>query len=111
MNDFRAALSNFKDAVHREGERAEIPSLQTIRSSGRRVKSFGLRWSVAAAAIALLTLGAIPAYQRAQRQREAEQEKADSLLMEQVNAGLSRSVPRAMKPLVDWAPGNQYPGN
>jgi hypothetical protein len=107
MNDFRGALSSFRETIRREGERAEIPSVQTIRSRGRRVKSLGLRWSVAVA-VALLALGAIPAYQSAQRlnvqQREAEQEKADALLMEQVNAGLSRSVPRAMTPLLDWAP-------
>jgi hypothetical protein len=110
MNNFGRAISSFKDAVQREGERAEIPSLQMIRSRGQRVKSLGMRWSVAAVAVALLALGSIPAYQSSQRlkvqQREAEQEKADALLMERVNAGLARSVPRAMTPLVDWTPGN-----
>jgi cytochrome c-type biogenesis protein CcmH/NrfG len=109
MNNFGRAVSSFRDAIHREGERAEIPSLQTMRSREPGARSLGLRWSVAAAAVALLALGAIPSYQSAQRlkvqQREAEQEKADALLMEQVNAGLARSVPRAMTPLVDWAPG------
>ena len=107
MNNFGRAVSSFRDAIHREGERAEIPSLQTMRSREPGARSLGLRWSVAVA-VALLALGAIPAYQSAQRlkvqQREAEQEKADALLMEQVNAGLARSVPRAMTPLLDWAP-------
>lgn len=110
MNNFGQAVSSFRDAIHQEGERAEIPSLQTIRSREPGARSVGLRWSVAAVAVALLALGAIPAYQSSERlkvqQREAEQEKADVLLMEQVNAGLARSVPRAMTPLVDWPPGN-----
>jgi hypothetical protein len=103
MNDFREGLTGFRDALRREGERSQSPGLRVILERERRAKSVRLRW-VAASAVAALTLGAIPAYERTQRQRAAEQESADSLLMEQVNAGLSRSVPRAMAPLVDWAP-------
>jgi hypothetical protein len=110
MNDFRPghfqeAVARFRDAVRQEGERSEVPGLHAILSRDRRTKSIRLRWAVAA--VVALMLGAIPAYERAQeRLREAEQEKADAVLIEQVNAGLARSVPRAMAPLMDWAPGN-----
>jgi hypothetical protein len=108
MKDFREghfqeAVAKFRDVVHREGERSESPGLQAILSRDRSARSFRLRWAVAA--VVALALGAIPAYEDARRQREAEQEKADAVLMEQVNAGLARSVPRAMAPLLDWAPG------
>jgi hypothetical protein len=109
MNDFRPgdfqeAVSRFRDAIRQEGERSESPGLQAILSRERSAKSIRLRWAVAA--VVALMLGAIPAYERAQElQREAEQEKADAVLMEQVNAGLARSVPRAMSPLMSWAPG------
>ncbi len=54
-----------------------------------------------------LMLAAIPVYENVQqRQREAEQEKADALLFEQTKAGISRSVPRAMAPLMVWTPVN-----
>jgi hypothetical protein len=102
MNDFREALERFRDALHREGERSGIPSLQAIQLGERRANGFRLQWAVAA--VVLLTLAAVPAYENVQRQREIEQEKADTLLMQQVNAGLARSVPRAMTPLMDWAP-------
>jgi hypothetical protein len=106
MNDFREAMSRFRDAVHQEGERSESPGLQAILERDRPGKGLWLRWA-AASAMALM-LGAIPVYEREQqRQREAEQEKADAVLMEQVNAGLARSVPRAMSPLMSWTP----PGN
>jgi hypothetical protein len=105
MNDFRDTLTRFREAMRQEGERTEIPGLPAILSRDRRAKGLRLRWVVAAAAA--LMLAAIPVYQNVQqRQREAEREKADVLLLRQVNAGLSRSVPRAMAPLMDWTPGN-----
>lgn len=108
--DFREAVARFRDALRQEGERSESPGLQAILSRDRSAKSIRPQWTRvawAAAAVVALMLGAIPAYERAQeRQREAEQEKADAQLLEQVNAGLARAVPRAMAPLMDWTPGN-----
>jgi hypothetical protein len=106
--DFKEAVARFRDVVHREGERSESPGLEGILERERSAKNSRVRWAVAAAVT--LALCAIPVYQGVyqsaqQRQREAEQEKADTVLMEQVNAGLARSVPRAMSPLMSWAPG------
>jgi hypothetical protein len=44
-----------------------------------------------------VTLGAIPIYRDAQQRA---QDRADVLLMEKVNAALSRPVPRALAPLM-----------
>jgi hypothetical protein len=105
MNGFREALAMFRDAVRQEGERNESPGLQAILERERSAQGLRLRWAAAAAAV--LVLGTIPAYKNAQqRQSEAEQAKADALLLEQVNVGLSRSVPRVMAPLLDWAPAD-----
>ena len=105
MNGFREALAGFHDAVRQEGEQNESPGLQAILDRERSVKGLRLRWAAAAAVV--LVLSAIPAYKNAQqRQSEAEQAKADALLLEKVRAGLSRSVPRAMTPLLGWAPAN-----
>lgn len=79
--------------MHAEGARSRVPSLEEIVRRGERV--LHLRW--AAAAMVALTLGAIPVYRDARRQ---EQERADVLLMEKVNAALSRPVPRALAPLM-----------
>jgi hypothetical protein len=58
-----------------------------------------VRWALAAAA--LLVLAAVPVYRSAQdRQRQAEIARADALLLEQVDAEVSRAVPRPMEPLV-----------
>jgi hypothetical protein len=103
MNEFREAIAQFRHSVLREGQRTGSPGLQAILSRDRRAASLRVRW--AAAAVVALMLAAVPAYESVlQRQREAAQEKADTLLLQQVNAGLSRSVPRAMTPLMGWTP-------
>jgi hypothetical protein len=98
MNDFRHALGKFRDAMHAEGERSVSPNLQAILHREHAAKGIRLRWVVAVVAV-MLTLGAIPVYQQEQKQREAAQDESDRVLMEQVNAGLSRSVSPAMEPL------------
>jgi hypothetical protein len=106
MNDFREAVEHFRDALREQGEQTASPGLQDILERDRVRRYIRMQWAVAA--VVMLFLGAIPVYRNAQdRQREAEQEKADAVLLEQVNAGLARSVPRAMAPLMGWTPVNQ----
>ncbi len=65
------------------------------------------RWAAAAAAMVLL-LAMIPItrnWQQEQRERELARHRADEMLLQQVNAELSRSVPASMEPLtslVSW---------
>ena len=97
------ALQRFGGAV-REWSAAQ-PGAQ---SSGpwrapRAARQWGmrrLRWSMAAAALVVLL--AIPVWKDARDKRVAEEaDKADAILMEQVDAQVSRTVPVTLEPLVN----------
>ena len=96
-----AALALFRGSVRHwsDGQsRAEPPAVGSIlRARGSR--ALPMRWALAA--VALLVLAAVPVYRNVQdRQRQAEDARADALLLEQVDAEVSRAVPRPMEPLV-----------
>ena len=96
-----ASLALFRGSVRHwsDGQsRAEPPAVGSIlRARGSR--ALPMRWALAAAA--LLVLAAVPIYRNAQdRQRQADLARADALLLEQVDAEVSRAVPRPMEPLV-----------
>ena len=99
MNEFREAVTGFRNAMREEGERNVCPGLQTMLHPARREElpaALGRRRRgdfVNARGRFLFT-------RREQRQREAAQERSDMLLLEQINAGLSRSVSPAMAPLL-----------
>jgi hypothetical protein len=103
MNDFQDAVARFRSAMIQEGERSQSPSLQAILELERPSTGRHLHW--AAVILLVLALGAIPAYlHERQLHREAAEERADAMLSAQVDAGLSRSVSRAMVPLMGSAP-------
>jgi len=99
MNDFDESVARFREAMKQEGERGPNPGWTAILASESRLAQVRLRWALAVAA--LLALTAIPVWRGAEQRRAAAQDRADELLLEQVNAGLSRGVARAMIPLVD----------
>ena len=71
----------------------------------RQIRQTLPRWILASAALSLMV--AAPVYWSARQQRDAEQAKADQLLLERVHAGLSRTVPASMEPLMQLiAPEN-----
>jgi predicted anti-sigma-YlaC factor YlaD len=86
---FRSALTGFRTSL----ENSPVPAVSRKQSSQRLS-----RWVLASAALSLMV--AAPMYWNARQQRAAEQAKADELLLERVNAGLSRSVPASMEPLM-----------
>jgi hypothetical protein len=96
-----AALVLFRGSVrHWSDRQVRVP--RRLAAPGPR--PLPLRWALAAAA--LLVLAAVPIYRNAQdRQHQAEMARADALLLEQVDAEVSRAVPRPMEPLaklVSW---------
>ena len=80
------ALMRFRDAVHQSG--ASTQQLSFVRPPRHR-----LRWAVAALA---LTAAAWPVYRELTARRAA---KADAILLEQVDAQVSRAIARPMEPL------------
>jgi hypothetical protein len=90
-----AALGLFRDSVrHWSDGQVRVPRPLTPEPRPQPI-----RWVLVAAA--LLVLAAVPIYRNAQdRQRQAEIARADALLLEQVDAEVSRAIPRPMEPLV-----------
>ena len=83
----------------------------------KKAASAGLpvRWALAAAALIVLVLAAIPLYRnsqarelaRTQARDRANTANVDAMLLMQVDAGISRAVPETMEPLVQlvsWGP-------
>lgn len=65
-------------------------------------------WRWAAIAAALLIAAAAPIYKNVtEKRREAETDRADTLLLERVNARLSQALPQAMEPLTQPPPGGK----
>ena len=102
-----ASLALFRDSVrHWSDGQVRVPRslAPTRRRRGYPARPLPVRWALVAAA--LLVLAAVPIYRNAQdRQRQAEMARADALLLEQVDAEVSRAVPRPMEPLaklVSW---------
>ena len=97
-----AALGLFRGSVRHwsDGQsRAEPSAIGSILPARGAARPLPLRWAPVAAA--LLVLAAVPVYRNVQdRQRQAEIARADALLLEQVDAEVSRAVPRPMEPLV-----------
>ena len=89
LEQLQNALAGFRSSL----ERAPVPAV-----SYSRVRQTLPRWILATAALLLVT-GA-PVYWSTRQQRLADQARADELLLERVNAGLSRSVPASMEPLM-----------
>jgi len=89
MQELHDALAGFRSSL----EQAQVPAV-----SYPRVRPTLPRWILATAALALLV--ATPLYWNAHQQRAAEQARADELLLERIDASLSRSVPASMEPLM-----------
>ena len=102
LGRLEASLALFRGSVRHwsDGQvRVPRPLAPIRRSRGYPARPLPVRWALVAAT--LLVLAAVPIYRNAQdRQRQAEMARADALLLEQVDAEVSRAVPRPMEPLV-----------
>jgi hypothetical protein len=90
----------FRESVHEWAEQnggTTIPDATALEDTSR-VRVRPLHWALASAALILLLV--IPIYKRANEQKRATQALDDALLLEQVNASLSRTVPAPMEPLM-----------
>lgn len=93
-----SAVAAFRGSV-REWS-AGVAGQSAVRSPAPRA----LRLVLATAMLAILA--GVPIYRTVERQRQEEQARADALLLEQVDAGLARSVPAPMEPLLSLVSGD-----
>ncbi len=105
-----AALSLFRSSVRLLGDQQSSSKLQAAWTRDRSRPGFPhpLRWVLTVAT--LLIVAAIPVFQLAKdKQRKAELAKADAILMEQVDAEVSRAIPEPMEPLIKLVSWNLDP--
>jgi anti-sigma factor RsiW len=92
----------FRESVHEWAGRTEgaaVPADLELEARPSRFSAHPLRWALASAGV--IALVALPIYKNEiDRKREA-QAVEDRLLLEQVNASLSRAVPESMEPLMN----------
>jgi len=89
LDQLQTALTGFRASL----EQLPVPAVNRI--AARQALP---RWILAAAALSLLA--AMPLYWNVRQERAAEQARADELLLQRIDAGLSRSVPASMEPLM-----------
>jgi hypothetical protein len=104
LTRLQGVLSEFRDSLRHwsaaQGGSAPTPVWLTERPRG----AHRLRWALVA--VAMVLLAAIPIYRNRERQRQADASLDDAVLLEQIDAGVSRSVPAPMEPLtslVSWS--------
>jgi hypothetical protein len=103
--NFKETLAGFREAMREEGERSVSPKFEQLLYREKSGGSRRLRWAAAFAGLTLV-VASVPVYRNQQKRRAAAQEQADTLLLEQVNDSLSRSVSPVMEPLMDPEAGN-----
>jgi hypothetical protein len=89
LHQLHNALTGFRSSL----EQSPVPPVSYLP-----VRGTVPRWILATAAVLLLI--ATPVYWNARQQRAAEQARADELLLQRIDASLSRSVPTSMEPLM-----------
>jgi hypothetical protein len=106
-----SAIALFRDSARDCGEMYGYPKFGLpARTQSVRAGFMGRPSRWASVVAALLLLAAIPIYTNSRdRRRAAEMARADALLLEQVDAGISRAVPAPMEPLVKLVSWNSEP--
>jgi hypothetical protein len=100
LTRLRETLSLFRDSVlewANENHRSAPSSVAFLRAEKSAYSRQPLRWALITALLILFV--AVPLY-RSVSDHHRETDAEDSLLLEQVNAHLSRTVPAPMEPLM-----------
>jgi hypothetical protein len=103
QQDFRAGLAGLRDALRQDAGSNSVPAWNTTESLELRARTRTLHVAWAACGLLGVALGVAVWNGHAESQKrllEAERQVADTDLLEQVNAGLARPVPRALSPLM-----------
>jgi predicted anti-sigma-YlaC factor YlaD len=96
LRQFRSTAQGWSESQPQSRPPSDLAARAQARESRGWVPP--MRW--AAVATAALALAAMPVYRNYSRHRAELQAQADTLLLEQVSADLSRPAPEALEPLV-----------
>jgi hypothetical protein len=103
LTRLQGVLSEFRDSLRGWSADQGTAPRPVWRIEGPR-GAHRLRWALVA--VAMVLLAAIPIYRSRERQRRVDASLNDAVLLEQIDAGVSRSVPAPMEPLtslVSWS--------
>jgi hypothetical protein len=92
------ALARFRGSAKMWAENA-VPAEPWVAQTLPRRRFVSLRW--AAVAAAGIVLAAVPLYRNYETRRAAAQARADTLLLEEVSADISRPAPEPLEPLIE----------
>ena len=114
---FEAPVSAFRSVMLEWSDRENAPRIEEVSTLLRRPRAFvNTSWRWAAAGVAVLLLTVIPIYRQERARTGTGREvalspavhtpdaNADELLMDAVNAHLSRTVPAPMEPILALIP-------
>jgi hypothetical protein len=100
LSDFRGSLRNWADQNPGSHPRQAFLVHRMSTASPGRI----LRWSLVSAALAAAAV--VPIYRESRERERAARAAEDALLLEQVNAQLSRFMPASIEPLVELIPAD-----
>jgi len=92
LHDFGDGLRQWSDSQAHSRLALDVAALSTARPRPSP------RWALAACALLLL---AVPAYRGYRDRQAAAQARADTQLLEEVTADISRSAPEPLEPLIE----------
>ena len=108
---FHTPVSTFRAVMQDWSDRENVPRLADVSVFlSRRGRPFSPVWRWVPAGLAVLILAAIPIYVQQKKLQQSEAEQAtreDVLLMDAVNAHLSRTIPAPMEPIFVLVPGQE----
>ena len=93
-------FSVFRESVHQWSGKngGAVPKSIDFHQNAAGIGLLRLRWALAS--VVLIILLVIPVYKNKREEKRARQAMEDALLLEQVNASLTREVPVSMEPLM-----------
>jgi len=110
LESLRETFLVFQESVHvwAGSKDAAIPASIDFRETAVNFTMPRLRWALAG--VVLIILLVVPVYKNSREQKRAREAMEDALLLEQVNASLSRAVPAPMEPLMKFVSDSSVEG-
>jgi hypothetical protein len=106
LTRLHGTLSDFRDSLRSWSAAEGVPPRLAWRPESPH-RTHRVRWALVA--MAMMVLVAIPVYRAREQRRVVDTSAEDAVLLEQIDANVSRTVPATMEPLtrlVSWSSTN-----